>query len=134
MMELRKATEKDYRTVWYAVRPKKIKYCTCGAISNDYIHKQLYVVVEGDRVLATLSLVPETEYGYTAVKRLCILNKKNQGRGIARFALHEVQRMVSGRIGATPWEDNAPMRHLLEAEGFMLQYVFNERWCYYAKG
>ena len=133
-MELRKTTRKDLMKVCRAIGYKtNLPYIRVEDAMFDFLHDRIYVVAEGEKVLATISLVPEPDYEYTAVKRLCILNKKNQGKGIARFALHEVQRMVSGRIGATPWEDNTPMRHLLEVEGFILQYVFDERWCFYAK-
>ena len=133
-MKIRLATQTDVYKIRNAVRRKNLLYCTPYQIADDFTNKRLYCVYEGDKVLATLSLVEEPEYGYTAVKRLCILNKKNQGKGIARFALHEIQKVVNGRIGATPWMDNGAVRHILEMEGFVLQYVFNERWCYYAKG
>lgn len=134
-MELRKANRKDIMKVCRAIGYKtNLPYIRVEDAMSDFLHERIYVVAEGEKVFATLSLVEEPEYGYTAVKRLCILNKKNQGKGIARFALHEIQKVVSGRIGATPWTDNGAVRHILEMEGFVLQYVFNERWCYYAKG
>ena len=132
-MRIRLATQTDVYKIRNAVRRKNLLYCTPYQIADDFTNKRLYCVYEGDKVLATLSLVEEPEYGYTAVKRLCILNKKNQGKGIARFALHEIQRMVSGRIGATPWEDNTAVRHILEAEGFKMEYKFDGHWCYYVK-
>ena len=132
-MILRKANELDFVRIHSAVCRKHISFCTHCDVAEDYLHDRLYAVVDDNRVLATVSLVEEPEYGYTAVKRLCILNKKNQGKGIARFALHEIQRLVKGRIGGTPWVDNAPVRHLFESEGFKLQYVFNGHWCYYMK-
>lgn len=133
-MELRKPTIEEIGMIERAVARKHLSYCTSAQIAIDFFdHDRLYVVAEGKRVLATLSVVDESEYGYTAVKRLCILNKKNQGKGIARFALHEIQKVVKGRIGGTPWVDNAPVRHLFETEGFVLQYVFNEKWCFYMK-
>lgn len=133
-MELRKATRKDIMKVCRAIGYKtNLPYIRVEDAMSDFLHDRIYVVAEGEKVFATVSLVPEPDYGYTAVKRLCILNKKNQGKGIARFALHEIQKMVNGRIGATPWTDNSAVRHILETEGFVLQYVFNERWCFYAK-
>lgn len=133
-MELRQASYQDMMKVVNALRYKDLSYITKSLVNMDYNHNRLYVVADGKKVYATVSLVAEPNYNYTAIKRLCILNKKNRGKGIARFALHEIQRMVSGRIGATPWMDNGAVRHILEMEGFVLQYVFNERWCYYAKG
>ena len=134
-MELRKVkTVEEIQKIERAVALKKLSYCTTAQVASDYyVYDRLYVVVEGEKLLAILSLVEEKEYGYTAVKRLCILNKKNCGKGIARFALREVQRMVKGRIGGTPWSDNQKMCHLFESEGFKLQYVFNGRWCFYMK-
>jgi len=134
-MELRKVkTVEEIQKIERAVSLKKLSYCTTAQVASDYyVYDRLYVVVEGEKLLAILSLVEEKEYGYTAVKRLCILNKKNCGKGIARFALREVQKVVKGRIGGTPWVDNAPVRHLFETEGFVLQYVFSEKWCFYMK-
>ena len=132
-MELRKAEVMDWVRIHNAVCRKHLSFCTPTQIFTDYEMGRLYAVVEGDKVLATVSLVAEPTYGYTAIKRLCILNKKNHGKGIARFALHEIQRMVKGRIGATPWNNNIKMKHLLETEGFHLEYVFNQVWCFYVK-
>ena len=133
-MELRKATRKDLMKVCRAIGYKtNLPYIRVEDAMSDFLHDRIYVVAEGEKVFATVSLVPEPDYGYTAIKRLCILNKKNQGKGIARFALHEIQRMVSGRIGATPWEDNCAMRHILEAEGFKMEYKFADNWCFYSK-
>lgn len=132
-MELRKATHTDLIKVIRAIGHKDLPYITKAIVDMDYRHRRMYVVADGEKVLATVSLVEETLYGYMAVKRLCILNKRNYGKGIARFALHELQKVVNGKIGATPWKDNCAMRHILESEGFTLQYTFNEVWCFYAK-
>ena len=134
-MELRKAkTPDEMQKIERAVALKNLPYCTTAQVATDhYEYDRLYVVAEGEKILAILSLVPEQEYGYTAIKRLCILNKKNRGKGIARFALHEIQKVVHGRIGGTPWADNAATRHLFETEGFHLEYIFDEKWCFYVK-
>lgn len=132
-MELRKANELDFVRIHSAVCRKNLSYCTHYHVAEDYMHDRLYAVIEGNKVLATVSLVEEPDYRYTAVKRLCILNKKNCGKGIARFALHEIQKKVKGKIGATPWEDNIAVRHILEAEDFKMEYKFNGHWCFYSK-
>lgn len=133
-MELRKATHKDLMKVCRAIGYKtNLPYIRVEDALSDFLHERMYVVAEGEKVFATVSLVPEPDYGYTAIKRLCILNKKNQGKGIARFALHEIQKVIKGRIGATPWLDNIVMRKLLESEGFKLEYKFNGIWCFYSK-
>ena len=132
-MELRKADTMDWVKVFNAVCRKHIDYITPNQTAEDFLAKRLYVVAEGSKVYATVSLVEEPSYGYTAVKRLCILNKRNCGKGLARFALRELQKKVNGRLGATPWTDNIAMRNLLESEGLAVQYVFNEVWCFYMK-
>lgn len=133
-MELRKAEAMDWIRIFNAMCHKdEIPFCTPSQLFCDFQAGREYIVVEGNKILATVSLVEEPEYGYTAIKRLCILNKKNQGKGIARFALHEIQKEVKGRIGGTPWIDNAPVRHIFESEGFHLEYIFSEKWCFYVK-
>lgn len=133
-MELRKASTMDWVRVFNAVCRKHIDYITPEQTFDDFKAERLYVVAEGSKVYATVSLVEEPDYGYTAIKRLCILNKRNCGKGLARFALRELQKVVVGKkIGATPWVDNIAMRNLLESEGFAVQYVFREVWCFYMK-
>lgn len=134
-MELRKASRKDLMKVCRAIGYKtNLPYIRVEDAMSDFLHDRLYVVAEGEKVFATVSLVEEPDYGYTAIKRLCILNKRNCGKGLARFALRELQKVVVGKkIGATPWVDNIAMRNLLESEGFAVQYVFQEVWCFYMK-
>lgn len=133
-MELRKAETMDWVRIFNAMCHKdKIPFCTPTQVWQDFHNGREYIVVEGEKILATISLVEEPQYGYIAIKRLCILNKKNQGKGIARFALREIQKIVKGRIGATPWDDNLKMCHLLESEGFKMEYKFMEHWCFYVK-
>ena len=132
-MELRKANKYDFIKINNAISKKNIPYCRSEQICSDYARERLYAVVEGDKVFATLSVIEEPFYGYTAIKRLCILNKKNQGKGIARFAIREIQKVITGKIGATPWEDNDAMRHILESEGFKLEYKFAGNWCFYSR-
>ena len=133
-MELRKANLYEVRNVARVVGRKHFDYITVNHLVRDYNNNQLYIVVEGEKILAIASLVPEPDYEYIAIKRLCVLNKGNCGKGIGSFAVRELSKVVSGeRVGATPWTDNIAMRNLLESEGYQLQYVFNERWCFYAK-
>lgn len=133
-MELRKANLYEVQNVARVVGRKHLDYITVNHLVRDYNNNQLYVVVEGEKILAIVSLVPEPDYEYIAIKRLCVLNKGNCGKGIGSFAVRELSKVVSGeRVGATPWTDNIAMRNLLESEGYQLKYVFNERWCFYAK-
>ena len=133
-MELRRANLYEVQKAARVVSRKHFDYITVNHLVRDYNNNQLYVVVEGEKILAIASLVPEPDYEYIAIKRLCVLNKGNCGKGIGSFAVRELSKVVSGgRVGATPWTDNIAMRNLLESEGYQLQYIFNERWCFYAK-
>ena len=80
-----------------------------------------------------ISLVWDSEYGYYAMKRLCIPNKRNSGKGFAQMMVKYICSSVQGKVGCTPWSSNTPMRHLLEKQGFMLEYIFSEKWCFYSK-
>lgn len=133
-MRIRLATQTDVYKIRNAVRRKNLLYCTPYQIADDFTNNRLYCVYEGDKVLATFSLVYDFQWDYVAIKRLCILNKKNQGKGIARFAIHEILRYLHNcKVGATPWEDNIAVRHILEAEGFKMEYKFDGHWCFYSK-
>lgn len=90
-------------------------------------------MVIDNKIIAILSLVYDNDYNYFAMKRLCILNKKNCGKGYAREMLAYVSARVNNKIGCTPWIDNNAMRHMLETLGFKLEYIFNEHWCFYSK-
>lgn len=132
-MELRLATQEDLNKVRDAVDQKKIQYITVELLQSDLNYKRLYVVVNNGIILATVSLVPDMQYGYTAIKRLQVCDKRYTRHGIGRFAVHEITKLAHGRVGATPWEDNVVMRHLLESEGFELKYIFDIKWCFYCK-
>ena len=133
-MRLRLATQTDAYKIRNAVRRKNLLYCTPYQIAVEFTYGRLYCVYEGDKVLGTFSLVYDEQCEYVAIKRLCILNQKNQGKGIARFAIHEILRYLHNcKVGATPWEDNYAVRHILEAEGFKLEYKFDGHWCFYSK-
>lgn len=132
-MRIRVATKADYLWIVRVIGKKNLSYCTTDHIRSDFAWNRLYCVYEGDRVLATFSLVYDWRFEYMAIKRLCVLNKKNEGRGIARFAIHSILPYLRGKVGATPWEDNVAMRKVLEAEGFKMEYKFMGHWCFYSK-
>lgn len=132
-MELRLATKTDLWKVKSAIVRKHIPYCTAEQIQKDYDNNCLYVVAENNTPLAITSVIEDSVHGYTALKRGCVLNKKNRRKGIMYFSLMELSKRLHGTIGATPWLENTGARKLLESAGFQLQYVFNEKWCFYAK-
>ena len=133
-MRIRVATKEDYLWIARVIGKKNLSYCTANQIRDDFTWNRLYCVYEGEKVLATFSLVYDWRFEYLAIKRLCVLNKKNEGKGIARFAVHSILKYISGtKVGATPWENNTALRHILETEGFKMEYKFNGHWCFYSK-
>jgi RimJ/RimL family protein N-acetyltransferase len=132
-VEIRKANHSDYIKIVRSIQNKNISYITPTHVREDIQHNRLFVGYENGKVVGILSLVWDSEYNYFAMKRLCITNKKNQGKGLAQELLTHVSETVNGKVGCTPWSDNAPMRHTLEKLGFTLEYRFSEKWCFYSK-
>lgn len=132
-MEIRRAVNADYIKIVRAIQNKGIEYITPAHVKEDISLGRQFVMVDNDKVIAILSLVYDAEYGYFAMKRLCVTNKQNRGKGYAQMMLKHVSAQANGKVGCTPWIDNGAMRHTLEKLGFSLEYVFAEKWCFYSK-
>ena len=132
-MEIRKAINADYIKIVRAIQNKGIEYITPAHVKEDISLGRQFVMMDNNKVIAILSLVYDAEYGYFAMKRLCITNKQNRGKGYAQMMLEYISTQVRGKVGCTPWIDNGAMRHTLEKLGFSLEYIFAEKWCFYSK-
>lgn len=132
-MEIRRAVNADYIKIVRAIQNKGIEYITPAHVKEDISLGRQFVMMDNDKVVAILSLVYDAEYGYFAMKRLCVTNKQNRGKGYAQMMLKHVSAQANGKVGCTPWIDNSAMRHTLEKLGFSLEYVFAEKWCFYSK-
>ena len=132
-MEIRKATNNDYIRIVRSIQNKKIDYITPAHVKEDIANNRQFVMVDNEKVVAILSLVYDTNYNYYAMKRLCVMNKKNQGKGFAKAMLAYVSKQTTEKVGCTPWIDNGAMRHTLEKLGFGLEYIFEKKWCFYSK-
>ena len=110
-----------------------LPYISSFLLQADVITKRLLVGVEAGKIIATAALVPEPNYNYTAIKRLYIDPSYN-GRGYAQQMIEYITAQYQEeKIGATPWTTNGAMRHILEKQDFHLEYIFNEKWCFYLK-
>ena len=130
-----KAVRADIYPITRAIQNKHIDYLTPEHVREDIYNNRLYKCVEKGKTIAIVSVVWDNTYKYYAIKRLCILRKENIGKHIASFFLEYIQNehQYNGeKIGCTPWIDNGPMRHILEKEGFVLEYIFSEKWCFYS--
>lgn len=133
-MLIRKATQKDYIHIVRATQNKHLDYLTFNHIAEDIALARCYVVEENKKTIATCSLVYDAQHQYYAMKRLSIFRKENKGKHITeQFISYFLENNKNKKIGCTPWEDNAPMRHILEKLGFTHEYTFAEKWCFYSK-
>ncbi len=132
-VEIRKANSADYVRIVRSIQNKKIPYITPSHVREDIKHNRQFVACENGKIIGILSLIWDSCYNYFAMKRLCITNKKNQGKGYAQKLMSFVSSTVNGKVGCTPWSDNAPMCHTLEKLGFSLEYTFSEHWSFYSK-
>ena len=133
-MTIRKSTMEDYLSIARSIQNKKLSYITPTLIKQDIQLGRQYVMTnDRNKIIAICSLVYEPNYKYYAIKRLCIPNKKNCGKGYAQAMLEYMIKQPSAKVGCTPWSDNKAMIKMLTRLGFTLEYIFNEKWCFYSK-
>ena len=132
-MIIRFATEKDKLSAIRSLQKNQTNYNTVAQLKEDISLNRLIVVENNGKLLAKCALVEETSYNYMAIKRLCVFSKKSKGKGIASALVKYVISLNLGVLGATPWEDNEPMKHILEKNGFKFQYTFLDNYCFYKR-
>lgn len=130
-MNIRIATSADYIHICRSLQNKGIDYITTKQAKNDIDNNRLYIIENNGKIISQCALVPEPNYNYTAIKRMCVYNKKNAGCGIANAFVNYFVSNFYDNLGCTPWEDNGAMRHILEKHGFVYQYTFLENYCFY---
>lgn len=130
-MEIRKAIVADCGTISRAVAHKHIDYITPAFVHSDIENEYMYIITDYGKIIAICSLVPNHR-GYIAIKRLCILNNKNQGRGIANIFFNYFCSL-GVPLGITPWTDNTAMQHLVNKYDFEYQYTFNKNYMFYLR-
>lgn len=116
-----------------SLRQKKIPYITTTQFLKDVSNNQVYVLFEDNKPVAMCSVIWDSKYNYWAIKRLVCFKKRNNGKGYANLLISYCANIHFSPIGCTPWVDNKPMRHLLEKNGFKLQYIFDTKWCFYRR-
>lgn len=117
----------------HSLRQKKIPYITLSQVLEDIANNQLYVLFENGNPVAMCSMVWDAKYSYWAIKRLICFKKKNIGKGYGNSLIHYCANSRFAPVGCTPWTDNDPVRHILEKNGFTLQYIFKNKWCFYRR-
>lgn len=129
-MIIRYATDTDTAAIVRTVQPKGMAYNTATHVQADVKAGRLLVAEEAGRLLGSCAIVPETAWGYTAIKRMCVYT---EGRGVASALVRFVCSLGLGVVGATPWNDNPAMAHILEKHGFQYQYTFAKNYNFYKK-
>lgn len=130
-MEIRLATVNDIEEV--RTIDTNIPYISSLLLVSDIQAKRLYIGIEANKIVSICAAVYEPYYNYTAMKRLYV-NPNCRGKGYAQQMIKHISSQYNKeKIGATPWVTNGAMRHTLEKEGFTLEYIFNEKWCFYSK-
>lgn len=133
-MTIRKSTKEDYISIIRSIQNKGLSYITPSLIKRDIeLDRQYIMTNDCGKIVAICSLVYDHDYNYYAIKRLCIPNKKNRGKGYAQKMLAFMSKQTSAKVGCTPWSDNKAMIKMLTKLGFTLEYIFNEKWCFYSK-
>lgn len=132
-MIIRFATEKDKLSAIRSLQKNQTNYNTVAQLKEDISLNRLIVAENNGKLLAKCALVEETSYNYIAIKRLCVFSKKSKGKGIASALIKYVISLNLGVLGATPWKDNEPTKHILEKNGFKFQYIFLDNYCFYKR-
>lgn len=113
------------------LQTKGIEYATVELFNEDIRRNRLFALCEDGVPMVICSVVYDKNYNYLALKRLVCFN---QGKGYASMLIdYIVKKQWSKPLGSTPWTPNKTMRHLLEKFGFQLQYIFDEKWCFYKR-
>ena len=132
-MIIRKATNEDLLHIVRSLQNKKISYNTTKQAKADLAAGNLYIAEENGKVLGSVVVAYKPHRNYHAILRLCVYNKKNEGKGIAGALVDFVLALGLGEYGATPWDTNPAMIHIFVKRGFEYQYTFKENYKFYKK-
>lgn len=131
-MMIRFATQTDKLSVVRGLQNKRMDFNTTQQAKADIDAGCLLVAVDGARVLGSLAVVP-TSHGYTGLKRGCVYNKKNRGKGIMSALFDYALALDLGCYGCTPWAENVAMLALLQKRGFKYQKTVCEKYLVFVK-
>ena len=132
-MNIRFATKKDTLSIVRSLQNKHIEYNTPTQAKEDIKNNRLVIAEENGRIYGSCAIIKDERHHYTAIKRLCVYNKKFLRKSVGTQLVEYVCSLGLGDLGATPWADNPSGCKLFERNGFEYQYTFNEKWCFYLK-
>lgn len=130
---MRLATLKDYKRISVALSNKEyISYLTKSHVRNDIKNKNCYVLERNNKIIGIGSIIYDRDYKSFYIKRVLILNKKNQGKGYAKIIIRELSSLKEN-ICVTPYKDNDIMIRILKSLGFKFRYNFLDNFSLYQK-
>ena len=130
---IRQATQNDYIRLLRSIQNKKESksYINREYLQSDIANHNCYIKEENGQILAMISLIFDNHYQSHYLKRLIIPNKKNRGKNISEEMIRYFQDNFQYSLSITPWENNIPMRKIIEKLGFKFQYKFLEKYMLY---
>ena len=132
-MEIRFATLEDTLSIVRSLQNKHINYNTPAMVKEDIKNHRLVIAIDNNKIVGQIALVYEPNYAYTSLKRLCVYNNKNRGKGIASALVQFVCETVNTPLGASPWTENTACINLFKKFGFKYQYTYLENYNFYLK-
>lgn len=132
-MNVRKATTEDTLHIVRSLQNKHISYNSVEQAKNDIKNGNLYIAEKDGKILGSVVVAYKEHRNYNAILRLCVYNKKNEGKGIAGALVDYVLSLGLGDYGATPWNTNPAMIHIFKKRGFVFQYAFKNNYQFYKK-
>ena len=132
-MTVRFATNADTIRIIRAIQNKHMDYNTPADVREDVKNGCLLVAEENGKLLGSVAVFYKPHRQYHAITRMCIYSKKSQGKGVASALIDSVLALGFDTLGATPWDENPCMCHILEKHGFVYQYTFNTHYKFYKK-
>lgn len=132
-MTIRFATNADTIRIIRAIQNKHMDYNTPADVREDVKNGCLLVAEENGKLLGSVAVFYKPHRRYHAITRMCVYSKKSQGKGVASALIDSVLALGFDTLGATPWDENPCMCHILEKRGFVYQYTFNTHYKFYKK-
>ena len=132
-MTIRFATNADTIRIIRAIQNKHMDYNTPADVREDIKNGCLLVAEENGKLLGSVAVFYKPHRQYLAISRMCVYSKKAQGKGVASALIDSVLALGFDTLGATPWDENPCMCHILEKRGFVYQYTFNTHYKFYKK-
>lgn len=132
-MTIRFATNADTIRIIRAIQNKHMDYNTPADVREDIKNGCLLVAEENGKLLGSVAVFYKPHRQYHAITRMCVYSKKSQGKGVASALIDSVLALGFDTLGATPWDENTCMCHILEKRGFVYQYTFNTHYKFYKK-